>query len=169
MRAGKGGGNVRNVALMGMMTATLEAGKLALAGIPNVEIVSLLVILYTLHFGRKTIYSVCAFVLLECMIWGFGLWTVMYLYAWPLLSLGVCFLRKIDSRWFFCMVSAAFGLMFGGLCALAYLFLGGPQTAFAWWIAGIPFDLVHGASNFVLMAVLYEPLGRTLRRLAGEG
>lgn len=168
MGAGKKSGNVRDVALMGMMTATLEVSKLALAGIPNVEIISLLVILYSLSFGRKTIYSVCIFVLLECMIWGFGLWTIMYLYAWPLLSIGACALRNIDSLWFWSILSAAFGLMFGGLCALVYLFLGGPKTAFAWWIAGIPFDLVHGVSNFVLMAVLYRPLRRVLHRLSGE-
>lgn len=154
-----------DVALMGIMVATLEVGKMALSAAPNVEIVTLLVILYTLQFGKKTLYAVAVFVFLECAVWGIGLWTVMYLYLWPLLSLVVLFMRKIDSRWFWSIFSAGFGVMYGGLCSFAYLFFGGPSTAFAWWIAGIPWDLIHGVANFVLMAVLYTPLRQVLRRI----
>lgn len=165
----KPGEKAWDVALMGMMVATLEAGKMALSAAPNVEIVTLLVILYTLVFGKKTLYAVAVFVLLECAVWGIGLWTVMYLYLWPLLSLTVYMMRKIDSRWFWSIFSAAFGVMYGGLCSIVYLFLGGPSTAFAWWIAGIPWDLFHGGANFVLMAVLYTPLRQVLRRIALPG
>lgn len=38
----------------------------------------------------------------------------------------------------------------------------GIHTAFAWWVSGIPFDMIHGVSNFVLMLVLYKPLRRVL-------
>ncbi|MCI8282506.1 MAG: hypothetical protein HFI76_12630 [Lachnospiraceae bacterium] len=158
-----------DVAVMGMMIATLEAGKMALSAAPNVEIVTLLVILYTLRFGKKTLYAVVVFVLLECAVWGIGLWTVMYLYLWPLLSLTVFCLRKIDSLWFWSIFSAVFGVMYGGLCSFAYLLFGGPSTAFAWWIAGIPWDLFHGTANFILMMVLYTPLLRVLRRIAPPG
>ncbi len=154
-----------DVALMGMMVATLEAGKMALSAAPNVEIVTLLVILYTLQFGKKTLYAVIVFVLLECGIWGIGLWTVMYLYLWPLLALMALLLRNIDSVWFWSIFSAVFGVMYGGLCSFAYLLFGGPSTAFAWWIAGIPWDLLHGGANFILMMVLYRPLRRVFRRI----
>ena len=42
---------VRDIAITGMMIATIEVAKNALAFIPNVELVSLLVILFTLYFG----------------------------------------------------------------------------------------------------------------------
>lgn len=47
-------------------------------------------------------------------------------------------------------------------CSIPYLFIGGIHTAFAWWVSGIPFDMIHGVSNFVLMLVLYKPLRRVL-------
>lgn len=54
--------------------------------------------------------------------------------------------------------------MFGGLCSLVYLGFGGIKTAFAWWIAGIPYDILHGISNFVLMLILYRPIRKVLDR-----
>ena len=35
------------------------------------------------------------------------------------------------------------------MCSIPYLFIGGIHTAFAWWVSGIPFDMIHGVSNFV--------------------
>ena len=48
------------------------------------------------------------------------------------------------------------------MCAIPYLFVGGIRTAFAWWVAGIPFDIIHGISNFILMLILYKPLRKVL-------
>lgn len=48
------------------------------------------------------------------------------------------------------------------LCSIPCLFIGGIHTVFAWWVSGIPFDMIHGVSNFVLMLVLYKPLRRVL-------
>lgn len=159
--------SIRDIALMGMLAATLEIGKTVLA-IPNVEPVTLLIILYTLQFGRKTIYSVIVFVILECVLWGIGLWTIMYMYIWPLLAIVVYFLRKIDSVWFWSIFAGIFGMMFGALSSIVYLFMGGVKTAFAWWIAGIPWDMVHGISNLILTAVLYVPLRKVLGTLSAR-
>lgn len=150
--------SIRDIALIGMMTATLEVGKQALMFIPNIEIVSLLIIMYTLFFGKKTVYAIICFILLEGCLFGFGIWWVMYLYAWPLLSFLTWLFRKHASAAFFALLSGLFGLCFGGLCSIPYLFVGGPKMAFSWWIAGIPYDIVHCVGNFVLCFILYKPL-----------
>lgn len=33
---------------------------------------------------------------------------------------------------------------------------------FNWWIAGIPFDIIHGAANFVIMLLLYKPVRKVM-------
>ncbi len=43
------------------------------------ECVTLLFILYTLYFRKRTLYIIYAFALLEGMVYGFGLWWFMYL------------------------------------------------------------------------------------------
>ena len=140
------------------MIAALEAVKHALAFLPNVELVTLLIILYTLYFGDKIIYVIASFILLEGCWYGFGLWWVMYAYIWPLLALLTYLLRKQESVWVFSVLSGGFGLCFGALCSIPYFFIGGAKTAFAWWVAGIPYDLIHCVSNFLLCRVLFLPL-----------
>ena len=83
----------RDVAEIGVMSATLTAGKTVMSFLPNIEIVSFLIIMYAMYFGRKIFLSIFVFVAVECMIWGFNIWTVMYLYIWPFLA-GITLLLK---------------------------------------------------------------------------
>ena len=39
-----------------------------------------------------------------------------------------------------------------------------PGGALAWWLAGIPTDVAHGVSNFLVMLLLYKPLRGVLHR-----
>ncbi len=154
---------VLNIALIGVMTATLEAAKSALAFLPNVELVSLLIILYTLFFKKLILYVIPVFVLLEGCIYGFGLWWIMYLYTWPLLALLTHLFRRQKSPLFWSVLSGFFGLFYGALCAVPYIFLSGIRGAFAWWTAGIYFDLIHCVSNFTLCLILFVPLRNILK------
>ncbi len=156
---------VRDIAITGMMIATIEVAKNALAFIPNVELVSLLVILFTLYFGKKILFVIPAFILLEGCIYGFGLWWIMYLYVWPLLALITYIMRKQESVWVWAIMSGSFGLAFGALCSIPYIVLSGPKAAFAWWVSGIPFDILHCVSNFVLCLVLFKPLSKVMRKM----
>lgn len=155
----------KDIAVIGVMTATLEAAKTALSFLPNVELVTLLIILYTLFLGRKAIIAVLTFVGVECILWGFGLWMVMYFYIWPLLVLLTYLLRKQKSVFVFAILSGLFGLFFGALCAIPYFFIGGISMAVTWWISGIPYDVLHCVSNFVLCMVLFVPLRTILNKI----
>lgn len=162
-----------DLAMMGMMVAIIEACKFVMASLPNIELTSFWLILFTLFIGWKIIFVVPVFILLEGMIYGFGIWWVMYLYAWPVLVLITWLFRKQDSVWIFSLISAAFGLSFGLLCSIPYFFIGfvnggilsGMIMAFNWWIAGIPFDLIHCVFNFVLMFLLYRPMRNLMNRM----
>ena len=73
---------LRLTALSGVLGAVLLVVQVALAPLPNIELVSLLVMLFTLALGRYVAYSLAVFVLLEGLIYGFGLWWFSYLYIW---------------------------------------------------------------------------------------
>ncbi|WP_455716108.1 hypothetical protein [Anaerosporobacter sp.] len=156
--------SIKDIALIGIMSATLIAGKMALF-LPNIEIVSLLIIIFTLTFGYKVFYSIAVFTCIETFIWGMGLWFIMYIYIWTLLAIITYLFRKQDSAWFWSIVSGLFGLCFGALGSIVYLVIGGVKTAFAWWIAGIPWDVTHCIGNFVLALFLYKPLMTVFRKL----
>ena len=163
----------QDVATVGLMIAVIEVCKLFMQALPNIEMTSFLIILFTLRFGRLSVYTIPAFILIEGMIYGFGLWWIMYLYAWPLLALVVRAFSRADSAFFWACISGAFGLLFGLLCSFPYFFISfaggglaqGVMQMLSWWIAGIPFDLIHGVSNFALMLALYRPISSLLRRM----
>jgi len=150
---------------MGIMPAIIFALKEALSSLPNIEVVTLLFIVFTIYFRRRMyLVSVC-FVLLEILIYGLHVWVIMYLYMWPVLITIVILTRKFASTIFYSIISGLFGLLFGAGCALVYIFTRGPGAALAWWIAGIPFDIVHCISNFIICLVLYKPLCLLMNRV----
>ena len=53
--------SVKNITYMGMALAILEVSKLALDFLPNVEVVTLLFIVYTIYFGKKTMLIAVGF------------------------------------------------------------------------------------------------------------
>lgn len=166
--------SVKDIALIGMMVAVIEACKFALAAIPNVELTSFWIIIFTLMFRKRMFCVIPVFILIEGIVFGFGLWWIMYLYAWPFLAVITLLLRKNKSAIIWAMVSGAFGLMFGALCSIPYIFTGanllsGIQIAFAWWVAGIPWDLVHGIANFAIMLLLYHPISKVMKKMTSEG
>lgn len=151
--------------LMGMLTGILFMGQVLLAFLPNVEIVTFLILLYTLVFGRKVFIMIYTFVLLEGIFYGFGLWWINYLYIWSLLALIVLAFNRQRSPLFWSLTAGSFDLCFGALCALPYFFIGGPAAAFSYWITGIPYDIPHCIGNAVLCLILFKPAYRILDQL----
>ncbi len=162
----------QDITIIAMMVAMIEACKLVLAGIPNVELTTFWIILFTLHFRKRILFVIPVFILIEGAMYGFGIWWIMYLYTWPLLALLVWKFRKMDSAIYWGVLSGMFGLLYGALCSIPYYIIGavgegiqsGIATGFAWWIAGIPFDFIHGISNFVIMLVLYHPINNVIAK-----
>ena len=155
----------RDITIMALMVAVIEVSKVALAQIPNVELTSFWIIMFTLYFGPRIFYVIPVFILIEGVMYPFGLWWIMYLYAWPMLAIAVLLLKKMNTAWEWSFVSGLFGLSFGFLCAIPYIFTSGLAGAFTWWVAGIPWDLVHGVANFFIMLVLYKPMKITMMKM----
>lgn len=146
----------------GFLAAILIVLQVALAQFTNIELVSLTVMLYTLMRGRRVLYILAVFVIMEGILYGFGVWWIAYIYVWPLLAGLTWILKKIHAPdWGYAILSCLFGLSFGLLCSLPYL-AGGPGAAFSWWISGIPYDILHGISNLVIALFLFRPFGRIL-------
>ena len=74
-------------------------------------------------------------------------------------------LRKMESPVGWALVSGVFGLLFGALCGIADVFIGGFSYAAAKWVSGIPFDLMHCAGNFVIALLLVKPLRQLMTKL----
>ena len=149
--------------VLALLGALMFAAKMALAALPNIEPVSLLVIVYTVVYGRKALYPM--YVMLEILFWGLGLWNLNYLYVWLILFFLAMVFRNMKSPWGWAILSGAFGLSFGLLCTPVYLLTGGWAFGLSWWVSGIPWDVVHCAGNFVIALVLVRPLAVGLTKI----
>ena len=154
--------------LLALMAALMVASQVAMAALPNIHLVAVFIIVTTLAFGWKAMLSVAVFVALEGVIFGFGIWWISYLYVWPALVAVVMIFRENDSSLLWAIIAGAHGLLFGAMCAVPYLFIGGWEMAVSYWVAGIPFDLVHCAGNFVVTLLLAKPLAKLTQRYIGK-
>lgn len=158
----------KRLVLLGVLTAAMIAAKEVLAFLPNIELVTLFVMTFTIALGWDVLYVIVTFVLVEVLLYGMSSWVLMYLYIWPLLAWITRLLRRNESVLVWAVTAGGFGLGFGALCSLTYLFLTGPAGAAAYWFAGIPFDILHGISNFVLVFLLWKPMTGILNKIEGE-
>lgn len=156
---------IRQVTLFAVLGAMTFAAKYVMSGLPNIEPVSLLVMLFGAVLGKKALYPTGVYVVLEILFFGLGLWNINYLYIWPLLALAAAKLRGMESTLGWAVFSGSFGLLFGALCAPVDLLIGGAGYAAAKWISGIPFDIAHCAGNFVIALVMFRPMRRLMEKL----
>ncbi|NLY77559.1 MAG: hypothetical protein GX080_05665 [Tissierellia bacterium] len=158
---------VRDVVLIGILSASITAGKLALSFIPNVEIVTLLFMAYTAVFGyRKILLVSLIFTTTEIFIYGFATWLLGYYILWPLLILITEAMgKRFKSEYIYAAIGAVFGYAFGLFFAVVESFFYGIAYGWVYWVRGLLFDLIHGTSNFIIILLLFNPLKNLLGKL----
>ena len=160
---------IYQITLFAMLGALTFALKWVMSWIPNIEPVTLMVLIFGAVFGWKAIFPLYIYVAMELLYYGFGYWSICYLYIWlvPLILGIVC--RKMESPLGWAVAAGSFGLAFGGLCAIVNIFIGGIEYAVAWWINGVFHDLLHCVGNFVIALVLFVPLRKLVEKLYRSG
>ena len=157
--------NLKQITLFAILGVVLFVAQVVLAAIGNVELVTVLIIAYTVVFGLKALIPTYIFAFLEIMVYGFGIWNIMYLYVWAILVVLIYLLKAFENKIFFAVIAAFYGLFFGTLCSIPYFVAGGASLGIPWVINGIPHDIVHCVSNFVLVFAAYEPIKNTLKKI----
>ena len=157
--------SLRQITLFGMLGALTFGAKVAMAGLPNIEPTSLMVMLFAVTFGWKALYPIYLYVLMEILLYGIQLWNVNYLYVWTILMLAAMAMRKLQHPLWWALLAGLFGLAFGFLCCPVYAVTGGFDYAIRWWLAGLVFDYTHAVGNFVIALVLFVPLRKLLQKL----
>lgn len=160
--------SVREMVLFGVLGALTFAAKYVMSFLPNIEPVSLCVMLFAVVFGKKWVYPVYLYVAMEILFYGISLWNINYLYIWAVLAVAAYLLRQMRYPLGWALVSATFGLLFGALCGIVDVFIGGFGYAVTKWVSGIPFDILHCAGNFVIALMLFVPLRNLLEKLYGQ-
>lgn len=158
----------REITIFAMLGAVMYASKLLMEVAPNIHLLGVFTIAFTVVYRKKALYPIYIYVILNGIFSGFAAWWVPYLYVWTVLW-GVVMLlpeqlpKKLRPL-IYMTVCAVHGFLFGTLYAPAQAILFGMsfQGMISWIIAGLPFDLIHGVSNF-FCGILIVPVISALR------
>lgn len=150
--------------LLTLFGGLMYVSQVIMASLPNIEIVSILIIVIARKFSYRVIFSIYIFVLCEIFTYGLSMWVINYLYVWLILAVIICLVRKIDSAIIYAFISAVFGLVFGTLCSIPYFITMGMGGGIAYIVNGLWFDILHCGGNFIIAIVLYKPLTKALEK-----
>ena len=165
---------VRETAVFGMLGAVMYASKMIMELAPNIHLLGVFTVAFTVVYRKKALYPIYVYVLLNGALSGFGTWWIPYLYVWTILW-GIVMLlpqkmpKKIKPL-VYMTVCAMHGFMFGILYAPVQALLFGLsfKGTIAWIVSGLPFDFIHGVSNF-FCGMLIVPIISILRKLETNG
>ena len=148
----------------------MYASKVVMEVFPNVHLLGVFTIAFTIVYRKKALYPIYTYVFLNGLFCGFASWWIPYLYLWAVLWGATMLLpRKIPRKiqpLVYMIVNACHGFLFGTLyapaqvifCKLSF------QGMIAGIVAGLPWDFVHGVSNF-FCGLLIVPIVAVLRKL----
>ncbi len=160
---------VRELCIFAMLGGVMYASKVLMEFLPNVHLLGTFTMALTLVYRRKALYPIFTYVMVNGLFAGFATWWIPYLYLWPLLWGATMLLPKQMPKKVapivYMVVCALHGFLFGTLYAPAQaLFFGlNFKQMITWIVAGLPFDAIHGVSNF-FCGMLILPLAAILRK-----
>ena len=161
---------VREIAVFAMLGALMYASKLVMDAFPNIHLLGVFIVAITVVYRKKALYPIYVFVFVTGLMGGFATWWLPYLYIWAVLWGAVMLLPKeMPAKikpFIYMAVSGLHGLLYGVLYAPAQALLFGLsfKGMLAWIASGLPFDAIHGVSNF-LCGILIVPFISILNRL----
>jgi hypothetical protein len=144
----------RETAVFAMLGAIMYASKIIMEFAPNIHLLGVFTIAYTVVYRKKALYPIYTYVIINGLFSGFAAWWIPYLYVWTILWGAVMLLPQKMSRKIqplvYMSVCAVHGFLFGTLYAPVQAIVYGLNLrgTISWIIAGLPFDCIHGISNF---------------------
>ena len=148
------------------------SGRILLGPIPNVQPVTVLVLLAGAYFGAPRAIALAATIALasNVMLLGHGPWTLFQAIGWGGAGLlGALLSNRIVVEGgvrvgLLAVIAAISGLVFNWFVSLSILLEVGPSMLIPYLLNGLVFDLYHVAGNVLFVAWMASPLGEMMHR-----
>jgi energy-coupling factor transport system substrate-specific component len=148
------------------------SGRILLDPIPNVQPVTVLVLLAGAYYGAPRALALAATIALasNVIFLGHGPWTLFQAIGWGAIGLVGANLSNhiiVSGRiriGLLAIIAAASGLAFNWFVSLSILFEADSSMLVPYLLNGLVFDLYHAAGNVVFVAWMASPLGEMMAR-----
>ncbi len=167
---------IKKLVLIALLGASLNAFKFCLMYLPNIEVVTLLIVVYTYVFGIGIGFpAAMVFCTIEGFIWGFNpSWLFSYFLHWGVLSIIAYFLGifRVKKSLIIATIVALYTFTFGAQSTFMYMLTGGAVGKTGWedryikmYASGAIYYVTHIVSNFFILLFAFEPLKILLEKL----
>ena len=155
-----------------LLAAFGVSGRILLDPIPNVQPVTVLVLLAGAYYGAPRALALAAIVALasNVMYLGHGPWTIFQAIGWGAIGLVGALsanLIVVEGRvriGHLAVIAALSGLAFNWFVSLSILLDVGSSMLVPYLLNGLVFDLYHMAGNVLFVAWMASPLGEMMSR-----
>ena len=156
--------------IFSMLGALMFCSKIIMEALPNIHLLGMLTVVYTVVFRTKALIPIYVYVVVNGLYAGFSAWWVPYLYIWTVLWAVVMLIpRRLPKKLLAviyaavcCLHGLTFGILYAPVQALMYGF--DLEQTLAWIAAGFTFDILHGVGNLAA-GLLIMPLSELLLKL----
>ena len=166
--------HTKKVVLIALFGAMLSAIKFMLMAIPNVELVTFLIVLFTVSSGPKiTLPGTLVFCTIELFLFGLTPFAITYYIHWPFVVLATAVAKNyLKTEFGYAILVFFITALFGVQSSLASIIISGGLKSDSFWskftimyLNGTLFYVTHIVSNTLIMLFLFTPSKRVLDKL----
>ena len=161
---------IRETVLFAMLGTIMFVSKILLEILPNIHLLAMFTVLYTVVFRAKALIPIYVYVFINGLWSGFATWWIPYTYIWTVLWALTMLMPKNMSRAasmiVYPILCGLHGILYGVLYAPGQAFLFGLnfEQTLTWIAIGFPWDVVQGIGNLAAGCLVY-PLAQVLRKM----
>jgi energy-coupling factor transport system substrate-specific component len=166
LRAERGLPDGREWTLLAMLAVFGIFGRILLEPLPNIQPVTVLVLVVGMKMGAKRSIALATVIALGSNLFmGHGIWTLYQALGWSLVGcLGAFAAPHLTSMRRIAGTAAACGFLFDWVISLSILHTVGLSMLPVYLLAGIPYDMLHALGNLFFAAWLASPLAEMMER-----
>ena len=158
--------STKRLALLAILTALVYIGRLVFQFLPNVQPMTAILIILTLHMGISDGLIVATLSLvLTNMIMGMGPWTFAQLFSFAMIIFFTGFVMKPmyrkNTKWLFVIFAFVTGFIYGFVISIVEYNVYGMTNFWVYYVAGLPFDFAHAVGNpgfYLLLEPILRPI-----------
>jgi hypothetical protein len=159
--------SAKRIAFAGVMGALLVVSKFALSFIPNVEVVTTLLVAFCFVFGFDGVIASLIFCTADIILYPPALDVIVSYYIyWNLLAVTVAILKELNVKSFapYFIMAFIFTALFGVLTSFFNSLFFGVNFG-AVYVSGLYFYAIHLVSTSVFMVVGFNPVVKVLLKI----
>lgn len=154
----------RMLAFISILSALAVVGRIYFNFIPNFQPVTAIIIIASMFLGiRNAVMLTIVSTIASNLVLGMGIWTIWQILCWSLIGVIFGFLGKFHLPIFiYAILAGLSGFVYGFFISIPYYIVSG--NYWAYYLAGLPFDVNHAVGNVLFFAVLYPVLKKIVDR-----